>query len=239
MSEHKNTHGKKLNIWKIASLALAVLLVASVFTNGFMFNTNIDTVINDLNTLNSKQNSQQVKTQINNAVSSLNSAKRIISGEVGNKLLIEVFSDFQCPYSARAFPTVQQIKANYAGQIDLVFKHFPLSFHPNAQKASEASECARDQGKFWEYHDKLFQNQQAIAVDNLKKYASDLGLDTSKFNSCLDSSQKAGVVSQDMQEGISKGVSGTPTFFINGQKVVGAVPYETIKATIDAELAKV
>jgi protein-disulfide isomerase len=149
------------------------------------------------------------------------------------------FSDFQCPYCARfQSETLPQILQNYGDRIRFVYRDFPLtSIHANALKAAEASECAHDQGKYWEYHDMLFQNQSALDVDSLKSYAASLGLDTTAFNSCLDSDQKMDEVRQDVQDGLAAGVQGTPAFFINGQAISGAQPYSVFQAAIEAALA--
>jgi len=148
------------------------------------------------------------------------------------------FSDFQCPYCGRVYPTVEKLMKDYDGKVRLVFRHFPLSFHPNAEKAAEAAACAQDQGKFWQMHDKMFTNQQKLAVDDLKTFAKDLGLDQGKFDKCLDSGEKAAMVSADEKDGESAGVSGTPAFFINGIFINGAVPYEEFKETVDRELKR-
>jgi protein-disulfide isomerase len=149
------------------------------------------------------------------------------------------FSDFQCPYCARFYKnTLPQIEEKYikTGKVKLIYKDFPLSFHQYAQKAAEAAECADEQGKFWEYHDKLFENQSQLDVASLKRYAAELGLDTQAFNECLDSGKMAAEVQQDFNEGKAKGVSGTPTFFINGQKLVGAQPFEAFERIIEEKL---
>lgn len=148
------------------------------------------------------------------------------------------FSDYQCPFCARAEPTIEQVLKEYEGKVRLVYRDFPLSFHQNAQKAAEATECADEQGKFWEYHDKLFENQDALDVNNLKQYAKDLGLDSSKFDNCLDSGKYTEEVQKDLADGQSLGVSGTPAFFINGRLVSGAQPFSAFKQVIDGELAK-
>jgi protein-disulfide isomerase len=148
------------------------------------------------------------------------------------------FSDFQCPYCGRAYPTVEKLMKDYDGKVRLVFRHFPLSFHPNAEKAAEAAACAQDQGKFWQMHDKMFTNQQKLDVNDLKSFAKDLGLDTGKFDKCLDSGEKAALVSSDEKDGQQAGVNGTPAFFINGIFINGAVPYEQFKETIDRELKR-
>jgi protein-disulfide isomerase len=119
--------------------------------------------------------------------------------------------------------------------------------HPNAQKAAEASECADDQGKFWEYQDLLFANQGALDVASLKSYAAQLSLDTATFNDCLDTGKQTAEWQKDQQDGTSYGVSGTPAFFINGRMVTGAIPFADyttqagtqpgFKSIIDAALA--
>jgi len=148
------------------------------------------------------------------------------------------FSDFQCPFCSRFFvQTYPQIKQEYEGQVRFVYRDFPLtSIHENAQKAGEAAECADEQGKFWDYHDTLFNNNSALDDASLKSYASQVGLDTATFNQCLDSGKYTEEVQKDYQEGISYGVTGTPAFFINGVTVIGAQPYANFKAAIDAAL---
>jgi len=144
------------------------------------------------------------------------------------------FSDFECPFCGRHYQTLKKILSDYKGKVRLVYKHFPLGFHPNAQKAAEASECASEQGKFWEYHDKLFENQPTgYSLEKFKQWAKDLGLNSSKFNDCLDSGKYAKKVQADYQEGLQKGVNGTPATFVNGQLVSGALPYEAFKQIID------
>jgi protein-disulfide isomerase len=119
-----------------------------------------------------------------------------------------------------------------------VVRDFPLnSIHPHAQKAAEATECADDQGKFWEYHDAVFANQSAIDVESLKGYATELDLDTGAFNDCLDSGKHQGEVENDLQDGRGAGVSGTPAFFINGQLVSGAQPFSVFQQILDQLLA--
>jgi protein-disulfide isomerase len=146
------------------------------------------------------------------------------------------FSDFECPFCTRAQPTVEKILQEYDGKIKHVYAHLPLSFHPNAEKAAEASECAADQGKFWEYHNLLFEGN-GLEISNLKSYAKDLGLDTAKFDSCLDSGEKGALVTAHMQEAMAREASGTPTFFLNNVKLVGAQPYEVFQTQIDSILS--
>ncbi len=159
------------------------------------------------------------------------------TGFGSGKVVIDEYSDFQCPFCGKFFKeTLPQIEQAYGDKVEIVYKHFPLSFHENAQKAAEASECARDQDKFKGYHDTLFNHQDALDVASLKKYAADLGLDTATFNGCLDQGRKKAVVDKDAAEGQQRGVSGTPAFFINGEKIVGAQPFPAFKAIIDRAL---
>jgi protein-disulfide isomerase len=123
--------------------------------------------------------------------------------------------------------------------VRLIWKDFPLtSIHPNAFKASEAAHCAGDQGKYWEMHDRIFANQQALDVAALKKSAADLGLDADKFATCLDAGKYADKVRAGMQEGTALGVGSTPTVFINGRLLTGAQPYEAFRQIIDDELQR-
>ena len=117
-----------------------------------------------------------------------------------------------------------------------MFRHFPLEFHKKAPKAAEAALCANEQGKFWEFHDQLFKNQQKLEVDELKEHAKALGLDAAKFDECLDSGKIAAQVKEDTAAGKKVGVTGTPAFFINGVMLSGAQPIEEFKGVIDAEL---
>ena len=158
----------------------------------------------------------------------------------GEVELIE-YSDFQCPFCARFFTdTLPQIKANYieTGKVKFVYKHFPLdSIHPQATPAALAAECAKEQGKFWEYHNALFANQALLGDSNYKKWASDLGLDTEQFNDCYDTQKYLTQVRNDLQEGSSAGIRGTPGFLVNGQIISGAQPFVAFQQAIEAALA--
>ena len=118
-----------------------------------------------------------------------------------------------------------------------MYKDFPLAMHPNAQKAAEAARCAGEQDKYWEYHDVLFANTRALEVANLKKFAAEMQLDTARFDACLDSGTYAAQVRKDVAEGQRVGVSGTPTFFINGRFLSGAQPLAAFQEIIDEVLA--
>lgn len=161
------------------------------------------------------------------------------------KVVLVEYSDFQCPYCAKHDPTMQQIVKDYGDQVAWVYRHFPLSFHPNAVPAALGSECADDQGKFWEFSDAMYAGQTAglsgdaaTATAFINKTAADLKLDTKKFAECLSSGKHQSVVDADMASGRTAGVSGTPATFINGTLVSGAVPYASMKKTIDDAIAK-
>jgi len=147
-------------------------------------------------------------------------------------------SDYECPYCGKAEETIKEVLKAYPEKIKLVFNDFPLFFHKHAQKAAEAAHCAEDQGKYWEMHDKLFGNQKALEVEQLKGYAKDLGLDTVKFNTCLDSGIKAKMIQDSVVAGEAHGINSTPMFFLNGLLVEGAQPLSAFKEIIDRELAK-
>ncbi len=159
-----------------------------------------------------------------------------VLGAADAKVTIIEFSDFECPYCRRVQPTLKRLLKEYEGQVRLVFRDFPLSFHKNAHKAAEAAQCAGDQGKFWPYHDKLFE-QTALAPADLKKYAGEMELDLDKFSACLDSGKYTQEVEKDMQDGQAVGVNSTPSFFVNGQPLSGAVPYERFQELVEAALA--
>jgi len=167
-------------------------------------------------------------------------------GNAKAEVTIVEFSDFQCPF-CRAFwnDTYGQIKKQYidTGKVRMVTRAFPLSFHPAARPAALASLCAKEQGKFWEYRDKMFDEQQkqgqqtvTFGVAELKTWAAAIGMNAQQFNSCLDSQKYAARVDADTAAGTAAGVSGTPTFYINGQQIVGAQPFSAFKAIIDGLL---
>ncbi len=148
------------------------------------------------------------------------------------------FSDFQCPFCARARPVVQQVRDTYGDKVRWVFRHFPLSFHASAEKAGEAAACAQEQGKFWQMHDRIWADHTKLAIADLKADAAALGLDVAAFDKCLDSGQTAARIERDQEEGAGYGVSGTPAFFVNGRLLSGAQPFEAFQQVIDDELQR-
>lgn len=159
-------------------------------------------------------------------------------GKPNAKVQIVEFSDFECPFCGGLSKTVGKIVKKYGSNVNLTFKAFPLSRHANAPLAHQASLCADDQGKFWPYHDKLFDNQQALDRPNLEKYADQLRLDMIKFKQCLDSAEKSAKVQKELKEGEEAGVRSTPTLFVNGKILVGNLPQEAIEEVINEELGK-
>lgn len=160
-------------------------------------------------------------------------------GPADAPVTIVEFSDFECPYCSRLAATLKQVREQYPEQVRIVFRHFPLrSIHPNAQKAAEASLCAEDQGKFWEMHDRLFEQQQSLANETFLATARELNLDLEAFQQCLQSGRYAQEVQSDFLAGARTGISGTPSLFINGRKLVGAVSYEEIVQVIEEELGR-
>lgn len=168
-----------------------------------------------------------------------------VLGNDNAPVTITEYSDFQCPlcklFYDNSFPTIK--KYVDAGQVKIVYKHFPLNIHPQAPAASLASECALEQNKFWEMHDALFQQQEGWSfkddhLETFKKIAADLKLDTAKFDTCLTAKTYTGNVDKDYQEGLTKGISGTPTFYVNDQIIVGAQDTSVFTAAIEAQLKK-
>lgn len=147
------------------------------------------------------------------------------------------FGDFECPHCGGMYSTLKQIEADYFGQVRIVFRQLPLrSVHPHAQEAAEASLCALDQDRFWEYHDALFENQEKLDHQSLVSHARNLGLDTELFRSCMNSGEKRQVVDADLQAAIDAGAYSSPTLYINGEMMTGNWPYREVARMIDAEL---
>jgi len=154
-------------------------------------------------------------------------------------VIIVEFSDFQCPYCRKAEDSLKSVRQKYGDKVRLVYRDFPLDkIHPNAHKAAEASNCAADQGKFWEYHDALFANPSKLGPNDLKATAAKLGINAVEFGQCLDGGKYAGKVSSDTSAGNDLGVEGTPTFFINGRTLSGAASPQAFDSIIDEELAQ-
>ena len=158
-------------------------------------------------------------------------------GPANAPVTIVEFSDFECPYCQSMLGTIKNVQETYGEKVRLVYRQFPLnSIHPNAQRAAEASLCANDQGRFWEMHDLMFEDQRGLSVEALTKKAESLELDGPTFEKCLTSNKYAEQVKQDVMDGTVVGVTGTPAVFINGRPLVGNVPYDQLTEIIDDEL---
>src|SRR3989344_1321631 len=240
----------KSTVWQIVSGLLFVLLVVSIFTSGFGFDSGSPTGGTVVD------NNQQGNNNVPTGVADVSADDDAFLGDKNAPVTIIEFSDFQCPFCRKFWTeTFEQLKTQYidTGKVKLVYRDFPLaSLHPMAQKSAEAAECAKEQGKFWEYHDKMYGEQNIIdsgtvagpvkgtatyTIEDLKKWAKDIELDSSKFDSCLDDGKYADEVAKDFQDGADAGVQGTPSFFINGKQLSGAQPFSAFQQAIDAELA--
>ncbi|MBS3086108.1 DsbA family protein [Candidatus Pacearchaeota archaeon] len=233
--EEKTITVKKSDLWKYATfLLLAVVIIGGFFllrNDGSSGNTNTDTTdtgTNDQAPINAKALIENNDPVLGNA-------------DAGITIL--EFSDFQCPFCERAYSgAIADFKASSYftnGEVNLIYKQFPLnSIHPYAQKAAEASLCAGEQGKFWEMHDMMFENQAKLTVTDLNGYASQLGLNTAQFNACLDNGKFASEVSKETAQATSAGGQGTPFFVIVNTEtdkstvISGAYPWTQFEAAI-------
>jgi protein-disulfide isomerase len=165
-------------------------------------------------------------------------AGRPSKGPANARVEVIEFSDFQCPYCERAYPVVQQVLSTYGDKIHFVYRNYPLPSHPNAEPAAEAAACAAEQGKFWEYHNRLFEHQDKLGDTDLKDHAAALGLDSGKFTICVNTHKYQKDIASDISAANDVGVTGTPAFFINGRPLDGAQPFDVFKEVIDEELKR-
>jgi protein-disulfide isomerase len=164
-------------------------------------------------------------------------AKGPSRGDPKAKVTIVEFGDFQCPYCRETAARLGKLLDAYPGKVRLVFRQFPLDSHPEARKSAEASLCAADQGKFWELHDRLYKDASKPGAADLNTVAKELGLDVEKLEACVSRGEHKPAVDEDLLVGRGLGVQGTPTFFVNGVLVAGALSYDDLKAVVDRELA--
>ncbi len=160
-----------------------------------------------------------------------------VKGNPRAPVTVVVFSDFQCPFCSRVEPTLRQVEQVYGPKVRIAWKHKPLPFHPNAVPAALAAEAAREQGKFWQMHDKMFAAQQELSPAAYERWARELGLDLNRFKAAQASEKLKARVQEDDALATRLGIDGTPTMVVNGELVVGAVPFENLKAVIDRKLA--
>jgi protein-disulfide isomerase len=161
-----------------------------------------------------------------------------IRGSKSAKVTIVEWADFQCPFCVRANPTLDQIAKEYGDKVRIAFKHLPLSMHAKARAAHAAAEAAHRQGKFWEMHDRIFAKPKDLSPETYLRYANEIGLDVDQYKSDVSSSSVRKVIDADLAMARKLGVSGTPSFFINGRFLSGAQPYGSFARVIDEVLAK-
>lgn len=157
-----------------------------------------------------------------------------VKGPKNAPVTIIEFTDFECPWCARAQEQLKAVEKTYEGKVKIVTRHFPLQMHAQAMPAAKAAVCAQEQGKFWPMHDLLFKNQQALGDADLQKYAKEIGLNPGKFNKCIASEKADTVIREDMADATRYGVRGTPTFFVNGQRA----NFNQLSDFVKAELEK-
>lgn len=165
----------------------------------------------------------------------LNVANAYSKGTANAPVVFVEFADYECPYCQKVNPQIQELKKKYGDKMTIVYKDFPLPMHHSAEKAAEAARCAGEQGKFWEYHDVLFYSKE-LGVDALKEHARVLKLDGDKFDACLDNGNEAAAVKKDLEEGKSLGLTGTPSFFVNGHFFSGVIDYGTLQDMVNQQL---
>lgn len=156
-----------------------------------------------------------------------------VLGPASARVTVVEFSDFQCPFCSRGKATMEELRKLYPNDVKVVFKHLPLEFHPQAMPAAKAANAAGKQGKFWEMHDLLFQNQKDLTPELYTKLATQLGLNIDKFNKDMEDPENEKSIKADMEIARANGISGTPGFFVNGVAVRGAYPIDHFKRIVD------
>lgn len=215
-------------------IALSIVIAGAIIGIAIVSNNNVPEKISSKESItsNSYESEDFIVDIDDDAVKGLDSAP----------VTIIEFSDYQCPFCARFYSeTLSKIDEKYiqTGKVKMVYRDFPLAFHEYAQKSAEAAECSGEQGKFWEYHDLLFENQAEWSqqgISKFKEYAELLRLDRNRFDKCLDEGEMAEEVKKDLADGTKAGVEGTPAFFINGKFVSGAQPFSVFEEIIEEEL---
>jgi len=214
---------KKKFWWWFLSIALVLLLA-------FIFWPAGDLPVNNLASKNVRVDENLLYSQSKNEPH---------QGDISAKARIVEFGDFECPYCEQSFSIVREILQEYQGKIYFVFRDFPLTdLHDHALRSAEAANCAFEQGKFWEMHDRLFTNQAKLEDVDLQKYAQSIGLKMPQFNSCFNGHKYLSKINHDLDDGIGFGVKATPTFFINGYKIEGVIPKDLFMQFINKALAE-
>jgi len=230
-------------------VAAALILGAAILGSAYLLATSIDRGSDQLASLNEsvKTAAAAPKAAARPSGPKRPDPEKVYDIEVGDapirgsksaKVTIVEWADFQCPFCVRVNPTLEQIAKEYGDKVRFAFKHLPLSMHAKARAAHTASEAAHRQGKFWEMHDRIFAKPRDLSPETYLRYAKEMGLDIDQYNSDLASSSVRKVVDSDLDVARKLGVSGTPSFFINGRFLSGAQPYASFASVIDRELAK-
>jgi protein-disulfide isomerase len=183
-----------------------------------------------------KQQEDQAKADLENQFKNpvkMEVGKSPVKGPADAKITVVEFSDFQCPYCKRGRDTMEELLKAYPKDVKVVFKHYPLPFHKEAEPSAKAAWAAQQQGKFWEYHDVMFNNQDKLGTDFYLATAKELKLDEAKFKADMNSEAAAKQVKDDTEAGAKNGIQGTPGFFVNGVAVKGAYPASHFKGIID------
>ncbi len=170
---------------------------------------------------------QKAKQQIYQPVKEINKEDHIL-GDIDAPVQLIIYNDFNCPFFARLNETIEQVKQEFGNKIVIAFRHFPQRIHSHAMIAALAAECAAEQDKFWQMHDKLLADNRGnkMSIGQFKQDAVDIGLDAAKFNQCLETKKYQDKISAQMSAGKDAGAIGTPTIFVNGEQIAGAAPFE-------------
>ena len=191
----------------------------------------VDDIVKEL-----KQHEQSSKPLDAAAQAKISAGDAPTFGPANSKVTLVEFSDFECPYCSRAAAVTSQVKEKYGTKVRFVFRQFPLPFHQNAQGAAEASLAAHAQGKFWEFHDKMFENQKSLDSASLEGYAKAVGLNLAKFKTALSDPKNKERIKADMALGNEFAVQGTPTLFLNGKRIDNPTDFAEISKAIDSAL---
>ncbi len=234
--EEEHARGGRAGRWAATAAVLVALVLMISFTWRvvyFMNGIRDGSLDPSLLAFSSAMSVSRLAASVPSGAAPAERADAPATGPEDAELTIVEFADFDCPYSQEASHAVRAASLRYGDRVRFVFRHYPLDeLHPDARRAAEASECAREQGKFWEYHDKLFLNQGGLGEASLTRYADEAGLDAPAFARCLASGRHAASVEADFQAGAAAGVAGTPTFFFNGAAVPGAIPADVLDLLI-------
>jgi len=230
----KKSGGSGNFIWGLLIGAIVVgglvYLLVKPHSDSDKSNTDNDTVTEDI-TDNTNQSNVDARTLV--------TSTDHIRGNADATVTMVVFSDYQCPYCSKFNTTLKQVMEDYSDRVKWIHKHFPMSYHDYAESAAQAAECAGDQNKFWEYGDALFENQASITgVEYLKTLAGTLGLNTTDFNTCLDTAKYSDRISTELNLGTEIGIEGTPGGFVNNLSIAGAISADNLVGLIETALSE-